>query len=43
MSLADQPSRYGIGDAAVRIRDVIATTDLSRITMKHFHDWSEPS
>jgi UDP-N-acetylglucosamine 2-epimerase (non-hydrolysing) len=42
-SLPVQLSRYGAGDAAVRIRDVLATTDLSGITMKHFHDWSEPS
>jgi UDP-N-acetylglucosamine 2-epimerase (non-hydrolysing) len=42
-SLPGQPSRYGIGDAAVRIREVLATTDLTGITMKHFHDWSEPS
>ena len=34
---------HSIGDAAVRIREVLATTDLTGITMKHFHDWSEPS
>jgi UDP-N-acetylglucosamine 2-epimerase (non-hydrolysing) len=42
-SLPDRLSRYGVGDAAVRIRDVIAATDLRGITMKHFHDWTEPA
>lgn len=42
-SLPEHLSRYGIGDAAARIVEVIATTNLSGITMKHFHDWIEPA
>ena len=34
--LPENPSLYGVGDAARRIKDVLKTTDLRGITKKHF-------